>query len=253
MAKITSACLAAKSRPRPDAPAWMITGRRWGEGVTCSGPRERKNLPTWSIRWILVGSAKMPAAWSITKASSSQLCHQLIAYLQKFVGALVALVMLLRFVIALDGLVTIGKGDDVPTHPPTRQVVERGEEAGDIVGVLLADGKRGGQPNPGRRCSHPGEQRHRIMHRSLGSIPQGHVWCALVGIEDVVKIGEEDHVELAALARLGDVLVEFGTLPVIAAVSARMAPHGNAMVGRAMHEVLCQVYVLGHKTDRVKF
>ena len=173
---------------------------------------------------------------------------QLIAYLQKFVGALVALVVLLRFVRVLDGLVTIGKGDDVPTHPPTRQVVERGEEAGDIVGVLLADGKRGGQPNPGRRCSHPGEQRHRIMHRSLSSIPQGHVWCALVGIEDVVKIGEEDHVELTAFAHLGNVLIQFGPSPVIAAIGARMTPHGNTMVGRAMHQILRQVHVSGHRT-----
>src|SRR5712692_4984203 len=182
----------------------MMTGRRWGEGVTCRGPRERKNVPTWSMRWIFVGS--------------------------------------------LDGLVTIGKGHDVPTHSPTREVVERGEEAGDVVGMVLTDGKRGGKANPGGGHGHPGEQRHRVMHRGLGGVAQCHVRGVLIRLKDIVKIGEEDHIELAAFAHLGNVLVEFGPPPVVAAVRTRMAPHGQAMVGGAMHQILCQVHVFGHMT-----
>src|SRR5262249_58237784 len=63
---------------------------------------------------------------------------QFVAYLQKFVGALVALVVLLRFTSSLHGLVTIGKSNDIPPHPPTREAVECGEEAGDPHGGLPA-------------------------------------------------------------------------------------------------------------------
>ena len=67
---------------------------------------------------------------------------QLVAHLQKFVSALVALVVLLRFVRALHGLVTIGKGDDVPAHPPTAEVVERVRETEDFkfnVNLVILD------------------------------------------------------------------------------------------------------------------
>ena len=84
------------------------------------------------------------------------------------------------------------------------------------------------------------------MHGGLVGVLQRHGRGALVRIEDIVKIGEEDHVELAAFAHLGNVLVEFGPPPVVAAVRTRMAPHGKAMVRRAMHQILCQVHVFGH-------
>ncbi len=37
-ASIVSACLAAKSRPSADAPAWTMTGRRCGPGTVFSSP-----------------------------------------------------------------------------------------------------------------------------------------------------------------------------------------------------------------------
>src|SRR5262249_14999928 len=46
---------------------------------------------------------------------------QLVAHLEKLVSAIVAPVVLLGFVIALDSLMTIGKRHDIPAHPPTRQ------------------------------------------------------------------------------------------------------------------------------------
>ena len=48
-----------------------------GERTTFSGPRDLKKRPSWSMRWTLSGSAKMPASRSMTTASSSQLAHSL--------------------------------------------------------------------------------------------------------------------------------------------------------------------------------
>src|SRR5262249_57582680 len=155
-------------------------------------------------------------------------------------------VMRLGVVIALDGLVAIGKRHDIPAHPPTRQVIEGGEEAGNVGGMLLTDGKGGSKTNARGGSSHPGEQGHWVMHGGLGGVLQRQGWGALVRIEDIVKISEEDHVELAAFAHLGNVLVELGPPPVVAAVRTRMAPHGKAMVRGAMHQILCQMHMFGH-------
>ena len=43
--KMSSAQRAAKSRPRPDDPAWSSTGRPWGERGTVSGPRTWNHSP----------------------------------------------------------------------------------------------------------------------------------------------------------------------------------------------------------------
>src|SRR5215831_12978080 len=84
------------------------------------------------------------------------------------------------------------------------------------------------------------------MHGGLGGVLQRHVRGVLICLKDVVKIGEEDHVELAAFAYLGNVLVELGPPPVVAAVRTRMAPHGQAMVSGAMHQILGQMHMFGH-------
>ena len=52
-----SAFLAAKSRPRGDAPAWQITGRPCGLRGVFSGPRTEKCLPRWWIGATFLWSA----------------------------------------------------------------------------------------------------------------------------------------------------------------------------------------------------
>src|SRR5262245_59576127 len=82
---------------------------------------------------------------------------EFVAHVEKLISTIVALIVLLWFVQALDGLMTIGKRDNVPAHPSTAEVVECGKETGDVVGVVLADRKRSGEANPGGRRRHPGE------------------------------------------------------------------------------------------------
>ena len=74
----------------------------------------------------LVGSAKMPASWSIIRASLSQLCHSL-SQTSRNSSAVVARVVLRGLVVSLHGFVSVGIGHHVPAHPTVRQVVEGGK------------------------------------------------------------------------------------------------------------------------------
>ncbi|SUZ81213.1 uncharacterized protein METZ01_LOCUS34067, partial [marine metagenome] len=79
----------------------------------------------------------------------------------------------------------------------------------------------------------------------LGGLPKRELQGLLVGVGDVVKVGEESRVGQAPLTNLGDVLVEFGPAPtVIRPFGAGMAPHGQAVVGGSVHQKLGQVKTL---------
>ena len=77
IAKIASAYRAANVRPLGDVPACKMAGPPCGERTTLSGPRDRKNRPSCSMRCTRDGSANTPAARSITTASGSQLSQSL--------------------------------------------------------------------------------------------------------------------------------------------------------------------------------
>ena len=80
------------------------------------------------------------------------------------------------------------------------------------------------------------------MLEGLGGIPKLGLQGLLVGVGDVVKVGEEYRVERAPLTNLGDGLVELGLAPtVIRQFGAGMTPHGQAVVGGAVHQKLGQV------------
>ena len=86
-------------------------------------------------------------------------------------------------------------------------MIERRPEARQIEGVVVADGQGRPQADMAGNGAHIGQQGDRVMFGRLHGVPQGRVERPFVGIGDVVEIGEEDHVELAALTGSGDVLV----------------------------------------------
>ncbi len=83
------------------------------------------------------------------------------------------------------------------------------------------------------------------MLEGLGGIPKLGLQGLLVGVGDVVKVGEEYRVERAPLTNLGDGLVELGPAPtVIRPFGAGMTPHSQAVVGGSVHQKLGQVKLL---------
>ena len=121
-------------------------------------------------------------------------------------------------------------------------MIDRRPQAGRVEGMAVAGRERGAEADVFRHGSHIGEQRDRIVLRGLHRVAQRRLHRCPVGVGDVVEVGEEDHVETAALAQAGDVLIELGAVPGIAGmIRQRMPPHGEAMVGGPMHQELGEV------------
>ena len=77
------------------------------------------------------------------------------------------------------------------------------------------------------------------MLRRLRRITQGRLQRSRESIGDVIEVGEEDHVEQAALTDLRDMLIEFRARPTLLIESALgMPPHAKAVIARPVHEKL---------------
>src|SRR5438094_499817 len=81
--------------------------------------------------------------------------------------------------------------------------------------MLIADREGGGEPDGGGGGAHPGQERDRVVARDLCGVLDHGRHRAGVGVRDEIQVGEEHHVEFAALAHPGDVLVELGARPVV--------------------------------------
>jgi hypothetical protein len=92
--------------------------------------------------------------------------------------------------------VSPGRGDDVPAGPATADVVQRGEPAGQVVGLVVGGRRGGDEPDP---AGHPGQrgEQHGRLERAARTVP---------GVPPQRgPVGQEDRVEGTALGDLGQV------------------------------------------------
>ncbi len=118
-------------------------------------------------------------------------------------------------------------GDDVPARPSGADMVERGELAGEVVGLVVGGGGGADQPDVLGRAGDGGEQGQRFQ-------------LALRDMADAAAdgelVGEEHGIELAALGDARD-------LPIIADVGdalglrLRVEPRGLVMAGGGNEDV----------------
>ena len=168
---------------------------------------------------------------------------QLAAHFHELMRAVVALVGRLHLLAVIGRLVVVERGHDVPRRATARQVIERGPQPRGMERMLMAHRVGGAEADMRRGGGHERQQGDGIVLGRLRGVADGRRQRARKGVGDVVEVGEEHHVELAALANPGDVLVELGLRPVIAGRrGARMPPHRDAVVGRAVHQELRQVH-----------
>ena len=118
--------------------------------------------------------------------------------------------------------------DHVPARAPLADVVERGELARDVIGLVEA--RRGG----GNEADALGRHRDRRQQRDRLEVGDELHRAALrvdVGVAHAGAVGEEDHVELGALGRLRDldVVVE---VDMSVLLRARMPPGRDMVAGR---------------------
>ena len=126
-------------------------------------------------------------------------------HLHELVGAVVARVVVGDPVRAeVRGLRIVERGHHVPAGPPPGHVVEGGEEARDVEGLVVRGRAGGAQPEPARRRAHHREDGdrvhlhhpHAVAHRFGEVVPEA------VGHREAVV--EERQVELAVLQGAGD-------------------------------------------------
>ncbi|GJE72971.1 hypothetical protein CHKEEEPN_4532 [Methylorubrum podarium] len=99
----------------------------------------------------------------------------------------------MRVAAEVQRLVGIAGGDEVPAGPAPRDVVERGELAGDVVGLVVGGGGGGDQPDPLRHHGQRRQQRQRIERgdggRALQRLHRHVHHRQMVGHEEGVELG----------------------------------------------------------------
>ena len=124
-------------------------------------------------------------------------------------------------------------------------MVERRPQARGVERVGVAYGEGGSDADPLRDGGEKGKERDRVVLRRLSRAAERGAEAAGIGVGDVVEIGEEHHVEAAALANPRDMLIELGPVPGVARLGRlRVPPHGEAVIGGPVHQKLGEVHFL---------
>ncbi|MNC15517.1 hypothetical protein D3C75_633390 [compost metagenome] len=144
------------------------------------------------LPWIVEHRAVFPTAF-----------QEFVKHLQVLIGLVIAAVMLDLFAQThgLGGAVEIA-GDDVPADPPTAQVIQGRQAAGEQIRRFV--GEVGGQAETEvfRHRRHGRDQQQRVVDRQLDRLFQRHVHRALVDVVDPDDVGDEQAVEQPALQQL---------------------------------------------------
>ena len=181
----------------------MITGWPCGERAMLSAPSTLKNLPSWwtacMARRIEEQAARAVEDEGVVVPGVPQRVH----HVDELAGLLVA-----QRVRRQGGMaeiargVVVGRGDDVPRRPPGRDVVERGELAGHVVGLGEAGRDRAAQADARRGAGQRGEQRHRLEH--VHEHREAAPGVQVLGPRRR-RVGDEEQVEASALGKLRQV------------------------------------------------
>ena len=139
-----SAVSAASCLPSSEAPACTITGQPCTGRAMLSGPRTLRYLPLW-FEHMHLGRIEIQARFDVAhEGVVGEGIPQARDHVVEFARPLVALGVL-HVVIKpeIQRRVRIGGGDDVPAGAAAADMVERGEAAGDVIG-LVEGGRAGG-------------------------------------------------------------------------------------------------------------
>jgi hypothetical protein len=148
--------------------------------------------------------------------------------LGKFGRAVIAVVMReVRLLAEIERFLGIGGGDEIPARASAADVIERGELARDVQGLVIGRGRGGDEADVLCHGGKRREQRDRLEARDIGRNP------ALPLRRPVPhgrRVGEKQQIELAALGRPR----KFGVVGKIdrrRRIGIGMAPGGDVMAG----------------------
>ena len=169
------------------------------------------------------------------------------AGLEHLVAAVVALVLRRDAVHAeVAGLEVGGGGHHVPGGAALGHHVERGQGAGEVVGIHEGGREGGAEAEVPRHAGHLRQDHQRVEVADLAAEPEVGVEIAAVDIGQAEGIGEEAGIEAGGFQDAGDVLVA-GGLEDVVEVGFGVAPGAGVVGGRAGLQVGDQVHpALGH-------
>ena len=206
--KISSAHLAANSRPRPDDPACSRTGRPCGRPGHRQGAAHVEPLPLVVELVHLVGVGEQRRLAVEHQRVVVPAVPEAGRRLEELVGAVVARVVgqvLLEAEVLC--LAVVHRRHHVPRGAAAREVVERGERPGDVERRVI--GRRVGGPEP----DVPGGRRHDPEHDAQVQLHRAGTGADRLGDRPAVDAGhgqavvEEHQVEAPVLERPPQLLV----------------------------------------------
>lgn len=184
----------------------------------------------------------MPFSTSRMKASSAQLFPQSRHDIEELTGAAVALAMFDMLVEAeVQRRLRIGRRDDVPAGAPAADMVERGELAGDVIGLVEGGGRGGDQPETLGHYRERRQQRERIKGGDGGAALQ----CLHRHVQQGQMIGHEECVEPPLLELLREAL-EMREVEVRVGIGAGIAPGGRMDADRPHERAKAQLTCASH-------
>ena len=140
--------------------------------------------------------------------------------------------------------VGVGGRDQVPAGAAVADVVERGEFAGDVVGVVVGGRCGGDQAEPLGDHRERGQQGERVERGDGGAaLERGHRH-----VQHGEMVGHEEGVELAALEGLREAL-EVGEVEIGVGERARVAPPRRMDADRAHEGAEPQLPPIGHRNS----
>ena len=171
---------------------------------------------------------------------------QLVEHGEVFVGVVVAGIVFelidLTHVAGCSGQIA---GDDIPSDPATRQVVERRQPPGERIRMLESGARGDTKPEVFGGVGHRRDEQQRIGHRDLGALPDRRFVGAGVHVVGAQHVGDEQPVETATFERLRQFnpVVEGVVVP---RPVVGMTPHTWRLMGYAVHVERVEPDLAGH-------
>ena len=127
---------------------------------------------------------------------------------QKFIGAVIAQIM--RGVLGaahIMRLTVVQRGDDIPGHAPAQHMIQRREDPGDVIGLVISGGVCGAQAEFFRGQPHGGEDGNEVQLHHPNAVAHRLGMVMAQYVRQGEPVIEEGHMEAGILQAAGNPLV----------------------------------------------
>ena len=133
-----------------------------------------------------------------------------------------------------------------------REMVERGQDAGQMIGMVKRRRERSTQPQMPGSARHHWQHDHRVEIGELATVAQIGVEAALIDVGEAQRVGEKTAVKAGRLEHPSHVLVAL-RLEDVAEIGLGVPPRTRELRGRAGLDIGQEVHVpVAHRSFLIK-